>query len=148
MDEQVRISALALPARNGCFAATVLLLILSSWPASLPAEPLRWEQKPGCRVAPLDVPKAGRPGFTLLTPDQTHIRFTNNLSYARSSANQNLLNGSGLAAGDFDGDGLCDLYFCNLEGPNGLFRNKGNWTFENVTAGAGAACPNQTSRGA
>src|SRR5437762_8623211 len=68
------------------------------------AERLLWEQKPGYRVAPLNVPKSGHSGFTLLKPDQTNIRFTNNLSYARAQANQNLLNGAGLAAGDFDGE--------------------------------------------
>jgi hypothetical protein len=30
--------------------------------------------------------------------------------------NQNLMNGSGVAAGDFDGDGLCDLYFPAING--------------------------------
>src|SRR5688500_16966836 len=78
------------------------------------------------RLAKLDVPAGDRAGFTLLAPAQTGIHFTNQLSYARSQANQVLLNGAGLAAGDFNGDGLCDLYFCNLEGANALFRNKGN----------------------
>jgi hypothetical protein len=112
------------------------------------ASELKWEQRDGYRVAKLDVPAQGHTGFTLLGPAQTGIQFTNQLSYERSQANQNLLNGAGVAAGDFDGDGWCDLYFCNLEGPNGLFRNKGNWTFENGTARSGAACTNQTSRAA
>jgi hypothetical protein len=124
----------------------VLMLFFAGFCAT--AAELKWEQRDGYRVAKLDVPAQGRTGFTLLGPAQTGIQFTNQLSYDRSQANQNLLNGAGVAAGDFDGDGLCDLYFCNLEGPNGLFRNKGNWTFENVTARAGAACTNQTSRAA
>jgi enediyne biosynthesis protein E4 len=110
--------------------------------------PLKWEQKEGYRVAPLEVPATGKTGFTLLTPEQTNIRFTNNLSYDRSQTNQNLLNGSGVAAGDYDGDGLCDLYFCSLEGANALFRNLGNGRFENVTASAGVACAHMSSRGA
>jgi len=37
--------------------------------------------------------------------------------------------GSGACAGDFDGDGLLDLYVTNW-GPNALFRNRGDGTFE------------------
>ena len=58
------------------------------------------------------------------------------------------MNGAGLAAGDYDGDGLCDLYFCHKEGSNALYRNRGDWTFEDVTAGAGVACADQSSTGA
>jgi hypothetical protein len=47
--------------------------------------------------------------------------------------------GCGLAVGDFDGDGFDDLYFCNQLGPNALYRNKGDGTFEDVTAKAGVA---------
>jgi hypothetical protein len=47
--------------------------------------------------------------------------------------------GCGLAVGDFDGDGLEDLYFCNQLGPNALYRNKGDGTFEDVAAQAGVA---------
>jgi enediyne biosynthesis protein E4 len=125
-----------------CF---VLVLLLAAWPARAA---LQWQQREGYRAAKLEVPAQGRTGFTLLTPALTGIHFTNQLTYDRSQANQNLLNGAGLAAGDCDGDGLCDLYFCNLEGANGLFRNKGNWTFENVTTATSTACTGQTSRAA
>jgi hypothetical protein len=40
--------------------------------------------------------------------------------------------------GDADGDGRLDLYVTNW-GPNVLFRNRGDRTFENVTAAAGVA---------
>ncbi|MCX6902986.1 MAG: VCBS repeat-containing protein, partial [Verrucomicrobia bacterium] len=114
-----------------------------------PAAPaLSWEQHEGYRVARLHVPATGRTGFTLLTPEQTGVFFTNQLSYQRSLTNQNLLNGAGVCAGDFEGDGWPDLYFCNLEGANGLFRNLGNWKFENVTDSAGVGCAHQASRGA
>ncbi len=55
---------------------------------------------------------------------------------------------SGVAAGDVDGDGLCDLYFCCEDGPNVLYRNLGNWRFEDITAAAGVACLGQHSIGA
>ena len=34
--------------------------------------------------------------------------------------------GSGVAVGDYDGDGHEDLYFCNQLGPNALYRNRGD----------------------
>jgi hypothetical protein len=45
--------------------------------------------------------------------------------------------GSGLAVGDYDGDGRDDIYFVNQLGPNALYRNKGDGTFEDVTEQAG-----------
>jgi enediyne biosynthesis protein E4 len=47
--------------------------------------------------------------------------------------------GCGLAVGDFDGDGHEDIYFCNELGPNVLYRNRGDGTFEDVTEKAGVA---------
>jgi enediyne biosynthesis protein E4 len=44
--------------------------------------------------------------------------------------------GFGVAVGDYDNDGDPDLYVTNL-GPNVLYRNKGDGTFENVTQKAG-----------
>lgn len=101
----------------------------------------------GYRATRLNVPESGRAGFTLLAPEKTGIRFTNQLGYTRSEQNQNLLNGAGVAAGDVNGDGFVDLYFCNLEGPNGLYLNKGNWKFEDAFATSAAQCTNQTPRG-
>ncbi len=45
--------------------------------------------------------------------------------------------GCSLATGDFDGDGWIDLYIANL-GANQLLRNRGDGTFEEVAARAGA----------
>jgi len=59
------------------------------------------------------------------------------------------LNGSGVALGDADGDGLCDVYLCRLDGNNNkLFRNLGNWKFEDITDSAGVGCGGQNSTGA
>jgi hypothetical protein len=41
--------------------------------------------------------------------------------------------GNGIATADVDGDGLQDLYFTNQLGPNELWRNLGDGTFENFT---------------
>ena len=42
--------------------------------------------------------------------------------------------GAGLAVADVDGDGHDDVYFCNQLGGNALYRNRGDGTFEDVTA--------------
>ncbi|HXJ60303.1 MAG TPA: CRTAC1 family protein [Verrucomicrobiae bacterium] len=102
----------------------------------------------GARWFPLDVPAGGRAGFTLLSPNQTGVTFTNLLGEYASASNRVLLNGSGLAAGDYDNDGWPDLFLCGLDTPNRLYRNLGNWKFKDVTAEAGVQCPGRYFRGA
>jgi hypothetical protein len=87
-------------------------------------------------------------GFSKLPAAVTGLNFTNLLTDARAAQNQIRLNGSGVAAGDVDGDGWCDLYFCGLESNNRLYRNLGGWRFVDVTEAAGVACANQFSTGA
>jgi enediyne biosynthesis protein E4 len=107
-----------------------------------------WQQGSGFRRAALSVPQNGKPGFTRLPSSATGILFTNFISVGHYKTNQILLNGCGVAAGDVDGDGLCDIYLCRLEGDNALYRNLGNWRFENITAAAGVACPGMDASGA
>jgi enediyne biosynthesis protein E4 len=102
----------------------------------------------GYRQQPLPMPPAGKTGFQLLDPEQTGIRFTNTLSPAAMNRNSSLMSGSGVALGDIDGDGWCDIYLCALEQPNVLYRNLGGFRFEDITAQAGVACPDTVSRGA
>ena len=46
---------------------------------------------------------------------------------------------NGIAVGDYDGDGREDLYVCQPSGlPNRLLRNRGDGTFDDVSAAAGA----------
>ncbi len=56
--------------------------------------------------------------------------------------------GCGVAVGDFDGDGFEDVYFVNQLGPNALYRNKGDGTFEDVTAKAGVGLGDRICVGA
>lgn len=106
-----------------------------------------WEQGAGFRRAPLAPAQRGRTGFTLLPPGETGVLFTNVLSEQKHLTNQIMLNGSGLALGDVDGDGLCDIYLCRLDGANALFRNRGGWKFEEIAPSSGVACENLVSTG-
>src|SRR5258705_10255967 len=56
--------------------------------------------------------------------------------------------GAGLAVGDYDNDGRDDIYFLNQHGPTALYRNRGDRTFEDVTAKAGGSPDGRGSGGA
>ncbi len=47
----------------------------------------------------------------------------------------------GVSWGDYDADGFPDLYVSNYRATNRLYRNRGDGTFEDVTAGLGVAYP-------
>lgn len=82
--------------------------------------------------------------FELLPPETTGVAFRNDLPETPDLNILNYLyyyNGGGVAVGDVDGDGLPDLYFSANLGPNRLYRNRGNYTFEDVTDRAGVAGP-------
>src|SRR6266511_6356983 len=117
--------------------------------ATLTAAELKWQNANGFRWAALPVEQGGRNGFIVMPADKTGLSFTNLLDDERSITNRNLLSGSGVALGDVDGDGRCDVYFCRLDGNNNkLYRNLGNWKFQDVTDAAGVGCGNQNSTGA
>jgi len=127
---------------------SVLAVRLGVFCAPLPSSEARAAEpqisgptSPGWRLPLLNVPAAGQTGFTRLPAAQTGLLFTNRLGNERSITNRNLLSGAGVAAGDVDGNGLCDLFFCGLDSDNALFRNRGNWRFEDITARAGVALP-------
>src|SRR5687768_15912320 len=74
--------------------------------------------------------------FTLLKPEETNIDFQNLLT---EGLNTNILmyeyfyNGAGVAAGDFNNDGLTDLYFSSNMSDNKFYLNKGKMKFEDIT---------------
>ncbi len=74
--------------------------------------------------------------FRKLTSSATSISFTNQLN---DTPELNILtylyyyNGAGVAAADFNNDGLVDLYFTSNQGADKLYINKGNFKFQDVT---------------
>jgi enediyne biosynthesis protein E4 len=115
---------------------------------SVSASSLRWEGGSGFRWTALNVRPSGKTGFTLLAPKETGILWTNTITEDSVAKHYNMVSGAGAAAGDCDGDGLCDLYFCNRGGENGFFRNLGNGKFENATATSDTGCAGRSSTGA
>ncbi len=47
--------------------------------------------------------------------------------------------GNGVAVADVDSDGFLDIYLVSQMGPNGLYRNRGDGRFEDITERAGVA---------
>ncbi|HEY2952428.1 MAG TPA: CRTAC1 family protein, partial [Verrucomicrobiae bacterium] len=121
------------PVRQVLVLALILFLTSSR---STVAAGLEWQPFPGGRVARLAVPATGKTGFTLLPGQRTGLHFTNALDDLLIMQNNNFMEGAGVALGDFDGDGWSDVYFCAIDGTNALYRNLGNWTFEDVTGAA------------
>lgn len=54
---------------------------------------------------------------------------------------------AGVVVFDFNGDGLSDIYFPQLDGPNALYRNDGGGTFSEVAAAAGVDDPEGSGNG-
>src|SRR4051812_46518430 len=82
------------------------------------------------------------PLFQAVAPSASRITFANTLPQDSAVNIINYLyyyNGGGVAAGDIDGDGRIDLYFTSNLGRNRLYRNVGNFRFEDVTEHAGVA---------
>jgi hypothetical protein len=113
-------------------------LILAA--AAAAAEPLVSEP-----LAPRSAPR-GRALFTPLPATQTGIVAENHYADPRMWAEryQEIIYGpmgTGVAIGDYDGDGRPDVFVVSKTEPSRLFRNLGAWKFEDVTARAGISEP-------
>ncbi len=80
--------------------------------------------------------------FQKLSPEESGITFANQVT---ESEKENILNyeyfynGGGVASGDFNNDGLVDLYFTGNQVENKLYLNKGALKFEDITEKSGTA---------
>ncbi|MCS3736318.1 VCBS repeat-containing protein [Mucilaginibacter dorajii] len=97
-----------------------------------------------CNNGTNDSQGAGQSGalFQKLDTAQTHVGFINQLD---EGLNTNVLvyeyfyNGGGVAIGDFNNDGLQDVYFTGNMVDNKMYLNKGKMHFEDITNEAGVA---------
>ncbi|MCB1277563.1 VCBS repeat-containing protein [Prosthecobacter sp.] len=90
------------------------------------------------RSAPLKMPVGGEhqsAGFSKITGAKAGLGFQNFLK--PENIRKYLYNGAGGCVGDFDQDGLSDLYLVSQDGKNQLLRQTAPWQFEDVTAAAG-----------
>lgn len=79
------------------------------------------------------------PLFKSIPSSQSNITFTNTIQEKYDNffeSFQYVYNGAGVASGDFNNDGLTDIYFTANETSNKLYLNKGNFTFEDITESA------------
>ncbi|AKD57813.1 VCBS repeat-containing protein [Spirosoma radiotolerans] len=78
--------------------------------------------------------------FERLTASHTGIDFANTITES-DSLNvlefEYLYNGGGVGVGDFNGDGLADVFFAGNQVSSRMYLNKGNFTFNDITDSAG-----------
>lgn len=88
--------------------------------------------------------------FNRISSDHSGVHFNNNI-VENDSINPldvtNIYNGGGVGIGDFNNDGLQDLYFAGNTVSNKLYLNKGEWRFEDVTNIAKVTGEGKWSRG-
>ncbi|MBP6445845.1 MAG: VCBS repeat-containing protein [Saprospiraceae bacterium] len=83
----------------------------------------------------------GQKMFTTLSAAESGITFENTLPEtpeANIITYEYFYNGGGVAAGDFNNDGLVDIYFTANLAENKLFLNLGNFKFKDITKSSGA----------
>src|SRR6202167_2255821 len=90
------------------------------------------------------------PLFQLIPSDHSNIHFSNHL-VENDTINPfdlpNMYNGGGVGIGDFNNDGLLDIFFAGNQVPCRLYLNKGDFKFEDVTDIAGVGGDNRWCRG-
>lgn len=84
--------------------------------------------------------KLTTPVFSSLPAAFTGIHFSNNLAETPKHNVTNYhhyYNGGGVGLGDFNNDGLIDIYLTGNQVPNKLYLNKGGFKFEDISKKAG-----------
>lgn len=94
--------------------------------------------------------QVGNSLFTILDSSTTGIRFANRMMPTPAFnlfSYMYYYNGAGVGAGDFNNDGLPDLFFAASQHPNALYLNKGQMQFEEVSSRAGIPIDSSWSTG-
>ena len=100
------------------------------------------EENPADRSSPDSNAASGTKRFELLSAEQSGISFRNEITESRYINYFDygyIYNGGGVGIGDFDQDGLMDVYLTGTMTSDRLYRNKGNLQFEDITESAGLA---------
>ena len=91
-------------------------------------------------VLSLGLASCDKPLFTALPADETGITFANRI-VDNDTMNiidfEYIYNGGGTAIGDFNNDGLSDVFFTGNQVANRLYLNKGDFKFDDITKTAG-----------
>lgn len=78
--------------------------------------------------------------FEKIPPSSSNVDFSNTLTPTNAFNNYNYANfysGGGVGLGDFNNDGLLDIYLTANQKDNKLYLNKGDFTFSDITEKAG-----------
>ena len=96
-----------------------------------------------CSVAP-------EKKFQIIDPDDSGIHFSNTI-ISNDTFNvvdfYYIYNGGGVGIGDFNNDGLQDVFFSSNEVANELYLNEGNFKFMDITETAGVKAEDIWSQG-
>ncbi len=122
--------------RSYCF---VVSLIVCRGCTGSEAKKKKVESGPPPEISfqPLKSPseQTGEPMFTQLDGRQTGLKMINELK--PENMRKYLLNGAGICTGDYDNDGLVDVFAVSQDGKNRLYRQTEPWKFFDVTGSAG-----------
>ena len=94
----------------------------------------------GCLLLLVACSRNGDTLFEKMSASDTNVSFSNNI-VSSDSLNAftftNFYNGGGVGVGDFNNDGLSDVFFTGNQVSSKLYINKGEFKFEDMTTSAG-----------
>jgi hypothetical protein len=135
------------PRHTTCLLCSLLVCALTFFVSRLESADANLEARPFARFEASSETNAL---FTDLPPGRTGINFQLQLPDIAKHIHEiiHLSVYGGVCAGDYDGDGLADIYVTSPRGGNRLYRNLGDFKFEDATAAAGLQSPDFWGTGA